>query len=1279
MPVSTIESAFVLVDRASGPIRGIRRELRGMQRDAEAAGLAVDHIGNPKSVRDLDRLASETRSVRSEVRGLSGDVRPADRTMSDFDSTLVRTGTHARGASRDIGDLTGRTKLLGATAALALPAVDSLGGAATALAGSLMGAGLGAGAIGLAGGGTLVAGIGALVAVGKPAETALKNVTKEQQAYTKAVQDYGSKSREAALAQQQLDRTYAQNPGIQRATSQLHALNKEWDRLTAPGRQQLLGLVGDVSQVARRAAPRMARDANMVATSTRTAGTNQARFLAGDFSQDTLAAFTREFSTDLPIAERTLENMEVTLGRIARESLPFFHDGVKWVERTTEGWRSSTTDVAKLRREIGGYVGDLTAWGHLTESAFGLAKDVLMGGRPAGRSAVEDLTHTLDRWDEWVQRNPVKIEKFFDTAVQSTEDLAGGLGEVVKDLHGVAEILTPVLSRLAQLAQIGGGLGLLAPTAIRFGLSRLGGGTGGAGVLPMVAGGAGMAAMTARATQAEVDAGLTSSGAIMLGGATVGQQAVLERRAAAAAARTAPSAFAAARGAVGSRLAGPLATAGRFLGPLAVIQGGLGAAEDPGGAGLLGRWRDITSSLSLGLIDSQSTVNNRANNKNLGALQDYVTRLPGSENAYGGARRQITSLRGLRGRVDASDAPADQRHTLVSAIDQEIQARKDLLPGLLAERGARSRDKGAAQGQSVATAFRSDLTHLGADKAVAELRSNLLGPGGVASRNFPGGRQLADAGLQALRDAAQTNPKLAKAYKDLTSDVSTKFDDLGRHVVDVNGNILSASAKDWPRIRDALANPAEQARQRVSTAFSQIQEQAVGSLTQMGYSAAQARQIVRGAAGNGTGAISSAVSSAKNVQSFITSPSGPSAQAFGPSPGHLGSAGPFGDGLGLRGAAVGATAGKAAGLPGLMGANSNLEPYAVEASRFGLNVTSGLRPGAHTVTGGLSYHATGHAIDESGPAAGMLAYAKFMVQNHGSGLEELIHTPLGFGIKNGKRVPLSFWGSTINAMHENHVHVADTDPSAGGKGVSTRVSMDTASPGMRRVSLRAPRSGLPGVPGALADAAASAYASGLERHINASAGGTGRTGRVSAGGKLGKAALEHLWIAAGGPPGVANVEAAIALAESGGNPNAVNVNTNGTKDRGLWQINDVWGALSRFGDLPNARSAVQVYDKQGLGAWATYNSGAYKQFVGDGSGWGPARVNGSYAPSGGSAARMNAAPSAGTSIAIGPLHVHGDGHQPDRIRAIVQPMFDEFSHAVVAAIASEDDSQAVMS
>jgi hypothetical protein len=75
---------------------------------------------------------------------------------------------------------------------------------------------------------------------------------------------------------------------------------------------------------------------------------------------------------------------------------------------------------------------------------------------------------------------------------------------------------------------------------------------------------------------------------------------------------------------------------------------------------------------------------------------------------------------------------------------------------------------------------------------------------------------------------------------------------------------------------------------------------------------------------------------------------------------------PFGDGIGTGPAPSSALSGG----NGLMGARSILAPFAGLAGRFGLHTSSGLRPGAVTVSGNRSYHATGTRSTKPAPRPG---------------------------------------------------------------------------------------------------------------------------------------------------------------------------------------------------------------------------------------------------------------------------------------------------------------------
>lgn len=82
------------------------------------------------------------------------------------------------------------------------------------------------------------------------------------------------------------------------------------------------------------------------------------------------------------------------------------------------------------------------------------------------------------------------------------------------------------------------------------------------------------------------------------------------------------------------------------------------------------------------------------------------------------------------------------------------------------------------------------------------------------------------------------------------------------------------------------------------------------------------------------------------------------------------------------------------------------------------------------------------------------------------------------------------------------------------------------------------------------------------------------------------------------------IAVAVALAESGGNPDATNQNTDSHRsvDYGLWQINSYWNADTlRMGNwrdpVTNGKMAYSIFKSRGWRDWVTYKTGRYNQFM----------------------------------------------------------------------------------
>jgi SLT domain-containing protein len=257
------------------------------------------------------------------------------------------------------------------------------------------------------------------------------------------------------------------------------------------------------------------------------------------------------------------------------------------------------------------------------------------------------------------------------------------------------------------------------------------------------------------------------------------------------------------------------------------------------------------------------------------------------------------------------------------------------------------------------------------------------------------------------------------------------------------------------------------------------------------------------------------------------------------------------------------------GRVSLMGADPDLAGYARLSGRFGLRVSSGLRPGSITSSGNRSHHGTGDALDLAGAPAAMLRFARHIASRFGRRLEELIYTPLGWSIKNGRRVP-----AYAQADHYDHVHIADTDAS----GVAGGASM---IPRIRRVRV----SGLHGQVRVLAQGAVDRVRAGAQRRVNRAAqrmmdaGAVGGPGAGGAGsipmGRLRGLIAQALRFTGHWAPTPANVNAVLGrvMQESGGNPNALNdwdINARrGDPSIGLLQT--IGATFARYRDrrLPN--------------------------------------------------------------------------------------------------------------
>lgn len=1257
---ATVTGTFTLIDKASGPLERIQRQARKTDRAIRGLSDRLDKIGRPQQLQRMERtdraLANLNRTggkAGTVIDRNSRSMDRASRSAKTLTDRLVRTGQVLTGLGKVA--TAGKLILLASAIGVAAQAVTVLSAGAVALIPRLVDLG-GAAAVLPA----VFTGVGLAVVASKLAfkdldkamggnKEAIKALTPEARQFLDTLKSFqpvvkdlrrsaqqglfpgldaalGNLRRGVPMARGLLNRAgAAAGTAATRATEALtkpqalRDLNRVgnqgvrvFDRMTRGGISLMNALI-DVTVAAEpftdwlsKAALRLTRVIEAEAQAGRESGR--------------LARFFNRTRDALQQMGEIGGNLWGTLRNVGRASRSLGDDLWQSIEGTTERWEKWTGSLrgqSELRRwfaqaraplhELAGLVGDL-------------AKAVFRfdtGGLTETIRSLRDAVPSLARFFEAMAQSGPAIAGLFS----SLADLASNLGGVHGALATLLATLTGVLDVTNDLIEAVPAFGTVMVAALTVaGASKLG------RVLAGIAASWGMvgrAAATAGAAQATAGigaaAGTTAAGTV---GAAMGRRGALRaERALMRSSGINPNSPGALRGQAGT-LAGGLASrvgGGAILGGFgaqvaggavggvggsmlsgagmgAVVGGTVGSLVPVVGTGI-GAGVGALIGGGMGIVSGRRRQATERQQSDEASLQQMLGGMQMGAGGVGGTTSQIARLQRARGMAVRERSGAGQR-SLTDAIDAEIRARRDMLPLLRQERAARSRTRGAEQGEQIQRAFRTDVRHGGPASAMRNLRSNVLGPGGISGRDFPGARQVAQQSLAMAREAARGNPKLQKEYDRLERGVRARFDAMGNHVVVVNGKILSATARDWPRIRERITQPAEQARERASRSLSGIQRAAIGALRDMGYGQKEAAGIVRGAHAAG-GNLPRNPAGDRNVVANTTA----QANAGRPLGGVLGGpavgaiTGPSGDGIGdgIGNRDMGGRGGRRrSGAPGLMGASVGLAPYASDAASYGLSVTSGLRPGSITNSGNLSHHASGSAIDLAGPAPAMLAFASHAASAYGSQLEELIYSPLRFSIKNGQRV-----APYAVADHFDHVHLADKQAAGVLAGAGAGGAMGGTGLAVGGVSLNAPRSGVQGVAGALADTAMAAMTTGLEQRINERIGGTGLAMPAAGVGATGGIAA---MIAAVGLPPIFN---AIIAAESGGNVRA----RNPSGASGLSQIMMPLhaGLVQRYGGnvfdpMTNLRVAKHLYDESGLAPW-TASRGVWGR-QGDGVGWG---------------------------------------------------------------------------
>ena len=378
---STLESAFVLIDRASPAIRSIRLELRELQADAQKAGRDLDNLSGPKVAKQMEKQAQEMRSARDETQALGQEADKSSQGMSRMEQRSKGLESQTKKTRLEFGALGKVMGLLKWPALIAgagglVQVLGALAGGAVALLPKLLQLG-GAGAAY----GAVMVGAGEAMGVVKLATQGLSQAMA------------GNKKAFASLT-----------PDAKTFVAQLRSMKPELTQLRESAQRGLFGGVDSLLSSIRKQAPAI----NAIVARTSSSLGGLARFAGGQISgagfMGNLSTVAGEGNTAFAAAGKSAVYLGEALMQVMVAARPL----VDWMSRMAVRESELVLQHAKLGRESG----RLAAYFDRTRQSIKLFADIgmnvfegLRGVMHAATGESNSLWTSIDRmakrFDKW--------------------------------------------------------------------------------------------------------------------------------------------------------------------------------------------------------------------------------------------------------------------------------------------------------------------------------------------------------------------------------------------------------------------------------------------------------------------------------------------------------------------------------------------------------------------------------------------------------------------------------------------------------------------------------------------------------------------------------------------------------------------------------------------------------------------------------------------------------------------------------------------------------------
>lgn len=469
----SIEAAFVLIDKASDPLKKIAAQAKIT--DAALKGMGGGTAGKSGFsglTTDTNSFADALKKMRGEASNMGRDVEQAGkkaekslgffkRTKNDIENwtrSLLQAHPAIINVTSGLAGMGGALKgavtalPLMATAALtAAPAIVALAGAVGGLATSLIGAVGGAAMIGGGLIGSFVVGLGSVAAIAKPAITSLTNY---RAAVTKLNTAMASGNpAQIKKAQQEVDKLAKQTPGVAGLNRELTGFTDQWKKATKSGQADFFKLAADAIAEVRKQLGWLGAEADKDMKAVKDAfEKNLLPFIGGQQFKGMVQGLGGIFRANMPGLGAGVVNILKGLANILKIIAPdlskvgsgFDHltgSFEKWTSASGRGGQGSIKEMTKAFKE----------WMRLLGEVVKLIAQVTGAGMKTG-------TDTITKWADYLTKVTDKLSKPGGTKgmedwFKRTMDQAGQLWPLLKNVAGSLVILYKGWEPLSKVLQ----------------------------------------------------------------------------------------------------------------------------------------------------------------------------------------------------------------------------------------------------------------------------------------------------------------------------------------------------------------------------------------------------------------------------------------------------------------------------------------------------------------------------------------------------------------------------------------------------------------------------------------------------------------------------------------------------------------------------------------------------------------------------------------------------------------------------------------------------------